>query len=500
MEVLNPESLRYILGLKVRHYRQARGFGLKELKDRSSLSISYLSEIEKGRKYPKPDKLLLLAKALEVSFDDLVSLEMDDELRPVRDLLESPFIREFPFHVYGVELHSVLSLLAEEPSKAGAMVRTALEIGRLYDLRVEHFLLAALRSYQYLRQNYFADIESAAEGFRGELGLAEGEIPTAEALCRVLQEDHGYQVDSEELSQVEDLAHLRSVFRGGSPPRLWLNGRLRPSQQAFMAGRELAYLRLGLGERSETSPALEVTSFDQVIHDFEAAYFSGAVLLDRHSLEKDLAQFFESRHWSPSDFLELLERYRTTPETFFYRLSQLLPARFGLRDLFFVRFNHRANTEERRLTKILDLSGLSIPYGLDEQEHYCRRWVGLESLDDSEGSALRATIQRARFLVDESEYLVFSLSRPLSLAPDVRSSVSLGLRLDPRLRRRLRFFQDSSIPRRDVHLTCERCPLPDCAERAAPPVLVEQQEVRERRAQALGQLLSGSSSEGHSKP
>ena len=62
---LNPEILRFILGIKLRRARQEKGFGLKELARRTGVSVSYLSEIEKGKKHPKPDKLLQLAAALD---------------------------------------------------------------------------------------------------------------------------------------------------------------------------------------------------------------------------------------------------------------------------------------------------------------------------------------------------------------------------------------------------------------------------------------------------
>lgn len=491
MELPNPEILRQILGLKLRRYRQEKGFGLKDLAAKAGLSVSYLSEIEKGKKYPKPEKLLLLAGALEVPFDGLVTLEVDGELGPLRELFASAFIREFPFHLYGIELGDLFALLTEEPSKAGAMVHTALEIGRLYNLQVEHFLFAALRSYQYLRRNYFADIEEAAAKFRHELGLAEGEVPAEEALVQMLERRHGYVLEDGRLEDTPELADLRSVVQEGPPPRLLLNGRLLPAQRAFMLARELGYRCLGHQDRSVASPSVQVLSFDQVIHDFEAAYFSGAVLLDRKALERDLEEFFGRQTWSEEAFLDLLERYRTTPETFFYRLSQLLPSRFGLRDLFFLRFNHNLDGGDLRLTKILNLSPLAIPYGLEQQEHYCRRWLGIETLTAETGhpDEVRAGVQRARFVVDDSEYFVLTLSRPLALKPSVLSSVSLAIRLDARLRKRLRFFQDAEAPSRDVHLTCERCPLSNCRERAADKVLLDEQERRQRRQEALEELL-----------
>ncbi|MEO1083882.1 MAG: helix-turn-helix transcriptional regulator, partial [Acidobacteriota bacterium] len=66
---LNSESLRFILGLKLRQYRLDHGWGLKDVASRTGLSVSYLSEIEKGRKYPKPDKLIQIAKGLNLTYD-----------------------------------------------------------------------------------------------------------------------------------------------------------------------------------------------------------------------------------------------------------------------------------------------------------------------------------------------------------------------------------------------------------------------------------------------
>ena len=71
--LLDQESLRFIFGLKLRGFRQAKGLSLKNLARSSGLSPSYINEIEKGKKYPKSDKILLLAKGLEISYDELIS-------------------------------------------------------------------------------------------------------------------------------------------------------------------------------------------------------------------------------------------------------------------------------------------------------------------------------------------------------------------------------------------------------------------------------------------
>ena len=86
------DNLRLILGLKLKNLRQERGASLKEIAQRAGVSISYLSEIEKGKKYPSPDKLLGLAEAFNVTYDDLVSLNVDDKLDPLKEMFSSPFI------------------------------------------------------------------------------------------------------------------------------------------------------------------------------------------------------------------------------------------------------------------------------------------------------------------------------------------------------------------------------------------------------------------------
>ena len=487
-----PLSLRLLLGLKLRSFRLERGFSLKDLCERTGLSISYLSEIETGRKYPKIEKLLQLAAGLGVGYEDLVSLRTDERLGPIGELLTSSFFREFPLELFGIEPEAVIQLMTEAPIEAGALLRALSEIGRTYDVRVEHFLFAALRAYQQLLHNHFPDIEAAAEtclqkhGWSGRRTIGENE------LRRVLEEEHGFVVEEEILAGHDVLSDLRSVFIPGRRPRLLINKRLMPTQRAFLFGRELGYLCLGLSQRSTTSTQISVDTFAQVINDFKAAYFSGALLLQRELLAADLRRFFALERWSAGEFAQMLAAYETTPETFFYRLSQLLPAQFGLEKLFFVRLTHRLGAATTKLTKTLNMSPLPIPVGIDPQEHYCRRWPGnalLLAEDASGGAQVKATIERAQFLDGGGEYLLFALARPLALAAETHASVSLGLKLDADLKGKIAFWDDPAIPRREVNTTCERCGLRNCAERAAPPSLREDDEKRKDRAAALRELF-----------
>jgi transcriptional regulator with XRE-family HTH domain len=86
-----------IFGMKVRQLREQRGYVLKELAARTGLSMSYLTEIEQGKKYPKAEKILQLARALGVSFDELVSLKLEHGLNPLASVVDSPLMQDFPF-------------------------------------------------------------------------------------------------------------------------------------------------------------------------------------------------------------------------------------------------------------------------------------------------------------------------------------------------------------------------------------------------------------------
>jgi transcriptional regulator with XRE-family HTH domain len=496
--MLAAENVRFILGLKLKRLRHEKGASLKEVAQRSGLSVSYLSEIEKGKKYPKPEKLLELAAALDVPFDELVSMKVGSELDPLKEVFASPFIREFPFGLFGLETQDLFGLITGDPVRAGALIHTLLDIGRMYNVQVEHFLFAALRSYQQMHQNYFEELEEAARSFRKGQGWSSDNPVSEEGMRRLLEERHGYRIDEETLPAHPELYDLRSVFAKGAPPRLYVNGRLHPSQKAFIYGRELGFQLLGLVERPRTSSWIKAASFDEVLNNFRASYFSGALLMDRRRMEKDLAAFFARTRWEPAALLGCLPRYNATPEMFFYRLTELVPKLFDLREIYFVRFHNVAGTESFRLTKVLNLSRAPVPHGLQLREHNCRRWPDIKGLVELAGRQqndrldvplLRA--QRSYFVNDDTEFFVVSMARPLSLLPDGNTSVSLGFLLDDRFRETVRFWEDPAIPRVAVNLTCERCPLTpeECQDRAAPPVVFRAQQNQERKEAALAELL-----------
>lgn len=490
------DQLRFILGLKLKALRQEREASLQEVASRAGMSVSYLSEIEKGRKYPKPDKLLSLADAFDVPYDQLVSLQVDEHLGPVKSALSSSFVQHFPFELFGLETEDLFGLFRDHPQKTDALIRTLVEVGRSYDIKVEHFLFAALRSYQQTHANYFPDLEQAAASFRGGYDWSTQE-PGPDLLRDLLVTEFNYEIDDGTLEGHELLGGFRSLYRSDPTPKLYINSGLMPRQRAFLFAREIGFQVLDTEPRPHTSSWIRARSFDEVLNNFRASYFAGALLMPERQMLADLTMLFDQPEWNGRFLTEALQRYQATPEMFFYRLTEMLPHHFGLSELFFMRFNYDVPEDEMELTKVLNMSRVAVPYGIGLDEHYCRRWPEarlLQRLARRETTApIKSLVeaQRSHFFAEEASFFVFSMARPLALSTETTSCVSIGLLINDAFRREVAFADDPDVPTRTVHLTCERCSLGrrECGDRVAPPSLFHQKHRQEAIQQCIDELF-----------
>ena len=497
---MSLDLINIIFGMKVRQARLEAGLTLSDLARQSEMSASYLTEIEKGRKYPRADKIVKMAAALGKEYDDLVSIKLAPSLRYLESTLSSSTIRRFPFEEFGLEPADVLGLVTREPDRASALLHAIVEITRRYDLKEEEFLRAALRSYQEIHENYFPELEDAAETFLADFGARYGfddgpRVPLA-TLENILRQEYGYTIDDQAIAATEELRHYRALLLPGRRPQLFINNRLYARQVRFILAREIGYRYLGLKERSLTSTADEVDSFQQLLNDARAAYFGGAVLMPRARLLADLEDFFALPTWDPEPFSAMLTTYDVTPEMLLYRFSELIPQFFGFK-LHFLRFHHAAGTDDYQLVRHLNMNQLLVPSGIGLFEHHCRRWLSIRLLPDAHQPGrpalpdpLPVGVQISEFLETQEKFLCIGFGRRMVLSPGVSSSVIIGFRVDADLRKTIRFLDDPDIPRTIIHETCERCPLrPDqCEVRAAPPTILTARREQLARKMALNQL------------
>jgi transcriptional regulator with XRE-family HTH domain len=69
--VINGRELRVILGKGIRFYRQQRQLSQAALAEKADISITFLSNIERGIKYPTSDTLSAIANGLGVEVYEL---------------------------------------------------------------------------------------------------------------------------------------------------------------------------------------------------------------------------------------------------------------------------------------------------------------------------------------------------------------------------------------------------------------------------------------------
>lgn len=493
--MIKEENIRLIFGLKVKMLRQEKGLSLAELSNQTGISISYLNEIEKGKKYPKADKISLMANALDTQYDWLVSLKLSRKFGPLAELLKSNILNELPLEIFGLEPAHLLELIANAPTKLNVFISTLVEISRNYNLSVENFYFSALRSYQEMHLNYFGEIEAEAEKFRNE--HFGGEIPTYEDIRDFMIKECGYQVNEKQLDAYPALKNFRAILRSPhKKPQLLINSRLNDQQKTFVFSRELAYHLMKLQERSYTYTWSEVNSFDEILNNFKATYFAGALLLPENLLVQDLKTFFASPKWSEENFMGIMYKYKSSPETFMQRLTSLLPKHFDLSRLFFLKMTHTAGSNYYDLPKELHLTGLHKPHATITREHYCRRWLSINLLNEMEAQLRHQTYTRplCRAQVSDymdaiSKYFIITIARPQYPDPEFGVSISLGFLIDKTFREQVAFWDDPNVPKKLVNQTCERCPAKDCTDRAAPPVELERRLHEELIKKSLHELM-----------
>jgi transcriptional regulator with XRE-family HTH domain len=483
-----------IFGMKLKKFREARGMSLTDFALRCELSPSYLTEIERGKKYPKTEKIVRMAEVLGRNYDELVSLKLSDDLAPLEMFLSSPILKDFPFHFFGIALADLIELMTHSPSEASALVEAMVDIANNHQVSVEHLFRGALRAYQEHKHNYFEEIEEAVEEFDSNYGDSDQWGYSYEQLQKLIRELYHYQLDESTIADEPKLHSYRSVLIPRDEPKLLINPRLTLTQRKFIMAREIGYQFLGLKVRALTSAPERVGSFEQVLNDFKASYFAGALLIKSNAIRDDIARLFAMTHWRYKAVLELLEKYEVTPEILFYRISEIVPRFFGLK-LHFLRYNEEHG--QIRLVKQFNMTRLLVPGGVGLSEHHCRRWLSIRLLRQLARArkAQRHIVvgaQISSFIDQNSRFLCIGLARPLTLSQMANSSVTIGLKFDERLEKTVKFLHDKTIPRIDVDTSCERCPLvpEECKERAVPATIYTQLKEQREREELLRRLIA----------
>ena len=481
---LDQENIRIIFGLKLKQLRQERGLSLTDLAARSEVSVSYLNEIEKGKKYPKADKISVLAQSLGVDYDRMVSLKVNKNLVPIQQLLNSNFMKDLPLELFGIEKGKMLEVISNAPLKANAFISSLIELARNYDLNEERFYHSLMRSYQELNECYFDDIENEVDSFKQQLGLGIDEVPTQAQLSDYLTIKFGYRIDETTIAQYPELIDLRAIYQKQSKTLL-LNSKLSESQKSFLYAKENAYQHLKLTDRAFTTPSPSIHSFEQVMNKMKSSYFAGAMLLPRQPIVTALKDFIGQDTCQPQILLNLLEQYDCSVEMLQIRILNLSAKYLGLSNLFFLRVNDTAGNSDYQMAKEFHLGQLHNPHGNSISEHYCRRWLSLSMFQKLRLAKVNGEnkpvvgVQRSKYLDSKNEYFIIAMARWSGRKPNYALSVNIGFLVNAEFKKRVKFWADPAVPSKTVNITCERCSLSDCANRVAPATqLIKLEEIK----------------------
>ena len=476
------EFIKTVFGLKMKQFRQKRNISLQELSNQTGLSKSYLNEIENGKKYPKHDKIAQLATALNCNYNDLVSTKLDKSLSPIVEIIQSDFFKEIPLDLFGINKNNLISIISDAPKKVTAFVNTLIEISKNYNLSKERFYFAVVRSFQELYDNYFPEIEEKASVYSTENQIPYK--PNSAVLEIILTEKFHYEIRNVDFEKYGATGKLRSLY---IPEKrlLLLNELLDEDQKTFIFAKEIGYNVLNLNIRPNTYSWLDFTSFEELLSNYYASYFAGCLLIHKGILTEKLSQFFRLEEWEPENFENLIAEFTNSPETFYYRLTNILPQEHGIKDLFYLCFTKKKNSEKLEILKELHLNQQQAPHANATNEHYCRRWIAVKNLMILKENETVTDAQISHYKDSGLTYLVLSTSQKNPFSDGTNRSYCLGILLNSNSLKKINFAKSDRIKTVNVGVTCEVCSIPNCEVRQAPPVRLEKEIFNENMKKSI---------------
>jgi transcriptional regulator with XRE-family HTH domain len=90
---MGGREVRDILGKNLKTFRNRRSWSQADLAEHAEISINFLGDIERGKKWPHPETLSNLARALDISVFQLF-IEEGQTLNPDAKVLMNQFIED----------------------------------------------------------------------------------------------------------------------------------------------------------------------------------------------------------------------------------------------------------------------------------------------------------------------------------------------------------------------------------------------------------------------
>jgi predicted transcriptional regulator/transcriptional regulator with XRE-family HTH domain len=346
------------LGQRVRHIRRARGMTLGELATAVGRAPSALSMLENGRREPRLSQLQALAQALDVPLTELISAKPPSRRAAMEIALHRaqssalyanlglPAVR-IGRRLPADAMESLLGLHAEVARRANEQAATPEEARRAN---------AELRKQMRARDNYYADIETAAREMIEAVGHTTGPVP--QRSIAAIASRLGFA-----LHYVSDLPHSTRSVTDLRHHRIYL-----PQRRA--AGthdpRAIVLQTLGHFILGHSDPAGYPDFLRQRV---EANYFAAAVLLPESSTVDFLNTAKKERALAVEDLRDIAA---VSYETAAHRFTNLATHHLGI-PVHFMRVH-----EDGTIYKAYENDDVTFPtdvVGAIEGQPACRHWA-----------------------------------------------------------------------------------------------------------------------------
>lgn len=147
------------------------------------------------------------------------------------------------------------------------------------------------------------------------------------------------------------------------------------------------------------------------------------MIINRFQAKEEVQEILQSETCGGDSILKLLNHHAVTPETFLYRLSQILLGIFKITELHYLRFENFIGRNEIQLTKELNIPRTLVSGGVRLKERYCRRWKLVSLVQVLEGkrqnsdlSKMLIRAQRAKFMESGDEVLFIPIAHYFTFA------------------------------------------------------------------------------------
>ncbi|NUK25349.1 DUF2083 domain-containing protein [Streptomyces lunaelactis] len=443
---------RTYAGARLRRLREERRLSQAELARVLAISPSYLNQMEHDSRPLTVPVLLRLTEAFGV---DPGFFSERDTSRLVADLREALAAEVASARVSPTDL-------AELASRMPTVASVLLDLGRRSHALAERLAEAAdgrgnedpslprspheeIREFFYRRQNYLHDTDLAAEELARAAGVRPGEV--VRALSARLAERHGVRLatDSDRLHHFDPAARV-----------LHLSNRLRPGQQAFRMGTQLALLEFGDQLSALASEDYEEGSATWSLARIGVANYFAAALILPYTAFHTAAE--EVRY----DIERLTDRFGLGYETVCHRLSTLQRPRLRGVPFSFVRVDRAGNMSKRQS---------ATGFHFSRAGGTCPLWNVYEAF----AAPGRIHVQIAA-MPDGQRYLwtARAVTRHRGGWGEPGKTFAIGLGCEVRHASRLVYSDgldlDNTSAATPIGMGCRICERLDCPQRAVPPL------------------------------